>query len=274
VAQPLLRVDGLSVSYGGVRAVNSVSMDVPDGSIVGLIGPNGAGKTTFIDALTGFTRSSGEVTFNGQSLTGLSPHRRARLGLARTFQSLELFEDLTVRENLQTASADTRWWTVFADLFLPRRGSSDSDIDYAADLLQLQDVLDDFPSEMSHGKRKLVTVARALVARPKLLLLDEPAAGLASGDSIEFGRELRRLQANGMTTFLVDHDMGLVLSACDYIYVLEFGKLIAEGTPVDIRNNPRVITAYLGAHAAEQVNEVASAEAADQPGGAAAGANG
>lgn len=259
--QPLLRVDKLSVSYGGLRAVDSVSMEVPTGSIVGLIGPNGAGKTTFIDALTGFTPSSGDVIFDGESIAGLAPHKRTRRGLSRTFQSMELFEDLTVRENLQTASASRHWWSVFADLFLPARARTDDDLEYALELLQLKDVLDEQPNQMSHGQRKLVTVARALLARPKLLLLDEPAAGLSSADSVEFGRELRKLQQTGMTTFLIDHDMGLVLSACDYIYVLEFGKLIAEGTPSQIRKDPRVINAYLGAHVAEQVQDVEAAEA-------------
>ena len=260
MAQPLLRVDRLSVSYGGLRAVDSVSMEVPTGSIVGLIGPNGAGKTTFVDALTGFTPSTGDVVFDGESIAGLAAHERTRRGLSRTFQSMELFEDLTVRENLQTASGSRHWWSVFRDLFLPSRARTDDDLQYALELLQLKDVLDEQPNEMSHGQRKLVSVARALVSRPKLLLLDEPAAGLSSSDSVEFGRELRKLQQTGMTTFLIDHDMGLVLSACDYIYVLEFGKLIAEGPPSTIRTDERVINAYLGAHAAEQVQDVESAQ--------------
>jgi len=270
VDQPLLRVDKLAVSYGGLRAVDSVSMDVPTGSIVGLIGPNGAGKTTFIDALTGFTPSTGDVVFDGESISGLAPHKRTKRGLSRTFQSMELFEDLSVRENLQTASASRRWWSVFADLCVPARASTDEDLQYALELLQLTNVLDEQPNEMSHGQRKLVSVARALVTRPKLLLLDEPAAGLSSSDSVEFGRELRKLQQTGMTTFLIDHDMGLVLSVCDYIYVLEFGKLIAAGTPSQIRKDPRVINAYLGAHAEEQVHalEVAEAAPAAAPSGA------
>jgi branched-chain amino acid transport system ATP-binding protein len=265
VDQPLLRVDALSVSYGGLRAVDSVSIDVPQNSIVGLIGPNGAGKTTFIDALTGFAPSTGEIIFDGESIAGLPPHQRTRRGLSRTFQSLELFEDLTVAENLQSATGARPWYSVLGDLFLPAR-KTEADLDHVLDMLQLREVLDDHPNEMSHGMRKLVSVARALVTRPKLLLLDEPAAGLSSGDSLEFGRELRKLQANGLTTFLVDHDMGLVLSACDYIYVLEFGKLIAEGPPAQIRKDPQVINAYLGAHAAEQVRE-----GADDPGVSAPG---
>lgn len=266
--QPLLRIDALSVSYGGLKAVDAVSIEVSQGSIVGLIGPNGAGKTTFIDALTGFTPSTGDVVFDGESIASLAPHKRTKRGLSRTFQSMELFEDLTVRENLQTASSTRRWWSVLKDLFIPAGARSDDDLQHVLDLFQLKDVLDEQPNQMSHGQRKLVTVARALVARPKLLMLDEPAAGLSSADSVEFGRELRKLQQSGMTIFLVDHDMGLVLSACDYIYVLEFGKLIAEGTPSQIRKDTKVINAYLGAHAAEQVQEVHVAEDTDPAAGA------
>ena len=260
MAQPLLHVDALSVSYGGLRAVDNFSMHIDDGTIVGLIGPNGAGKTTFIDALTGFTPSTGSVDFNGAPITGLPAHKLARQGLTRTFQSLELFEDLSVRENLQTASSTPRWWSVLTDLVVPQRARSDENLAWALSILDLDDVADEMPSEMSHGRRKLVSVARALVTRPKLLLLDEPAAGLSSSESLEFGEELKKLRSAGTTIFLVDHDMGLVLSTCDYIYVLNFGKLIAEGTPTEIRKNPDVITAYLGSGAAEQIEEVEQAE--------------
>lgn len=264
VDEPLLHVDALSVSYGGLRAVDDFGMHVDRGAIVGLIGPNGAGKTTFIDALTGFTPSTGSVVFNGHSLTGMPPHQRARHGLSRTFQSLELFEDLTVRENLQTAAARHRWWSVVTDLVLPHRAVDDNNLAWVLSLLGLDDVADNLPGELSHGKRKLVSVARALVTRPKLLLLDEPAAGLSSSESLEFGNELTKLRDADTTIFLVDHDMGLVLSTCDHIYVLEFGKLIAEGNPAEIRRDPRVISAYLGAHADEQVSEVETARPGEQ----------
>jgi ABC-type branched-subunit amino acid transport system ATPase component len=191
VTPPLLQVRNLTVSYGGLRAVDGFAMKIDPGAIVGLIGPNGAGKTTFIDALTGFTPFSGDVVFDGESINRLPPHQRARRGLSRTFQSLELFEDLTVQENLRSASIRQKWWSVFADLFVPRRqGGDDENLTWAMDTMDLHDVADELPDELSHGRRKLVTVARALVMRPKMLLLDEPAAGLSSSDSLEFGRDL------------------------------------------------------------------------------------
>lgn len=264
--EPLLHVEAVSVSYGGLRAVDSFTMHVDRGAVVGLIGPNGAGKTTFIDALTGFTPSTGTVVFDGNSIDGMPPHQRAQHGLSRTFQSLELFEDLTVRENLLTASARHRWWSVVTDLLLPRRAVDDDNLTWVLDLLGLNEVSDKLPGELSHGKRKLVSVARALIARPKLLLLDEPAAGLSSSESLSFGSELTKLRDAGITIFLVDHDMGLVLSTCDHIYVLEFGSLIAEGSPAEIRRDARVISAYLGAHSDAQVDEVLAAQQDDQSG--------
>jgi branched-chain amino acid transport system ATP-binding protein len=249
----LLEVTGLSVTYGGVHANHDVDLRVEPGSFVGLIGPNGAGKTTFVDAITGFAPvASGEIRFGGEDLTRLAPHLRARRGLARTFQSLELFEDLTVHENLLVAVEEPRWFTFALDIVRPRRRpSAADDVTWALDAVGLGDLQDRVPSDLSHGQRKLVGVARGLVARPRLLLLDEPAAGLDTAESQVLGAQLRRLVEGGTTILMIDHDMGLVLNVCDDIYVLDFGKVIAHGPPGVVRSDSDVVAAYLGEKAGE-----------------------
>jgi ABC-type branched-subunit amino acid transport system ATPase component len=246
----LLQVKGLTVRYGGLSAVDDVSMEIEAGSFVGLIGPNGAGKTTFIDAVTGLTRSAGEIVFDAVRVENKPAYRRAKMGLCRTFQSLELFEELTVRENLLVTAEPARWHSSFTDLVRPRAGTDAARaVDEAMELLDLRDQADSLPDELSLGQRKLITVARGLAARPKFLLLDEPAAGLDSHESLALGDKLGDVVGSGVTILLVDHDMGLVLGVCDHIEVLEFGKLIASGTPSEIRDDQRVIHAYLGAEA-------------------------
>jgi branched-chain amino acid transport system ATP-binding protein len=242
---PMLECREVSVSYGGLLAVKPTSLHVERGQLVGLIGPNGAGKTTLIDAMTGFVRSAGAVVFGGQDLSGLRPHRRVQAGLGRTFQALELFDDLTVRENLLVAAEPTRWWSPFADAVRPsRRG--EADVAAALRAVSAEQYAEALPSELPNGVRKLIAVARSLAARPSMILLDEPAAGLDSDESQLLGTELRQLVDGGLGMLLVDHDMGLVLSVCDYLYVLDFGVVIAEGTPAAVRNDERVIRAYLG----------------------------
>ena len=243
----LLEVEGLRVAFGGVAAVDDVSFAVDEGSLVGLIGPNGAGKTTCIEALTGYLpQATGVVRFLDRDLTGLPPHRRARLGLARTFQSVELFDDLTVRDNLRAAANRRNLWQSLRDLIAPRWHDDESAIDRALDILGLTDVADTLPTELSQGQRKLAGVARALASRPRLLLLDEPAAGLDGTETLALGRRLRDVVDDGVTILLVDHDMGLVLGTCDRILVLDFGKVLASGTPEEIRRNEDVLAAYLG----------------------------
>jgi branched-chain amino acid transport system ATP-binding protein len=243
----LLDVDRLRVSFGGVVAVDDVSFAVEEGTLVGFIGPNGAGKTTCIEALTGYLpQATGRVVFDGHDVSGLPPHRRARLGLVRTFQAVELFDDLTVRDNLRAAGNRRTWWQSLGDLFAPRWHDDESAIDAALDLLGLTDVADELPTQLPQGKRKLAGVARALACRPRLLLLDEPAAGLDTNESVELGGRLRTIVDSGVTVLLVDHDMGLVLGACDHVVVLDFGRVIAEGAPEHVRANADVIAAYLG----------------------------
>jgi sulfate-transporting ATPase len=231
---PLLEIKSLTVRYGGVVAVDNVSFDVAAGQIVGLIGPNGAGKSTMMDALCGFCSCEGSVVLFGQDLEPFAPHRRATLGLARTFQLAGVSDDLTVEENVQVGQH-------MAGAHDP---AAVTKILEALDLVEMRDLL---VAMLSQGQRQLVSVARALAGQPKLLLLDEPAAGLDSKESLWLAERLRDVRASGVTILLVDHDMSLVLNLCDSIIVLDFGALIASGTPVQIRTNERVSTAYLGA---------------------------
>ena len=242
----LLKTSGMCVTFGGLRAVNEVDIEVSAGSLVGLIGPNGAGKTSFIDGVTGNVATTGRVMFDGMEIGDMPPHKRASLGLGRTWQSLELFDDLTVEENLQVAAVRQSVGGFFLDVVAPRRRRSNSAVDFALDVLEIRDLAHRMPSEISQGQRKLVSAARALAAGPTLICMDEPAAGLDTGESVELGRRLRDIVATGVGILLVDHDMGLVLDVCDYVYVIEFGRKIAEGTPSEIISDVHVVEAYLG----------------------------
>ncbi len=243
---PILEVSGLTVSHGGLVAVDDLSFQVGPGQIVGLIGPNGAGKTTCIDTLTGFTTPKrGRIMFLGRAVDELPAHARARLGLVRTFQSLELFDDLSVRENLLVSASTPTWQSTITDAFRAKP-AADRQVDAVLAQLDLTVLADRSPSALSNGQRHLVALARALVAQPNLLLLDEPAAGLDPAETDELRDLLKTLPSAGTSLLLVDHDMSLVLGVCDLIHVIDFGRLIASGTPAQIRTNPAVIAAYLG----------------------------
>jgi len=246
----VLSTSGISVSFGGVRALVDVDLDVQEGQLLGLIGPNGAGKTTYIDAITGFVRCRGSVALNGRDVSSLPPHARAQLGLVRTWQSIELFDDLSVRENLAVASYRPTVWATMKEA-VSRPVPSTSAIDEALELLGLMADSDEMPSDLSQGRRKLVGVARALAAKPRLICLDEPAAGLDTNESVELGRHLREVVDAGTPILLVDHDMGLVLGISDYVVVLEFGRVIAQGVPEAVRRDQQVVAAYLGGAASE-----------------------
>jgi branched-chain amino acid transport system ATP-binding protein len=240
-----LSVRNLCVSYGGVHALSSVDLVVRPGELVGLIGPNGAGKTTFIDAVTGFAQYDGQVELDGADLTGLPPHARARRGLARTWQSIELFDGLTVAENIAVADSPRSGWATLRETFRRPTGLS-GDIEKTLALLELEARVDTQAGDLSQGERKLVGVARALAGRPRIVCLDEPAAGLDSDESAQLGKRLRTVVEAGTGMLLIDHDMALVLEVSDTVVVLDFGKVIASGPPSVVRNDQRVIAAYLG----------------------------
>ena len=245
-APVVLDVSELTVRYGGLKAVDEATLRVREGEIVGLIGPNGAGKTTMIDALTGFIPSEGRIEFCGAELTRELPYQRARMGLTRTWQSLELFGDLSVRENVQVADERATVGSVLADFVKPARPVDLARVDSALELVGLAADADARPGDLPLGRQKLVGVARALAGSPRVMLADEPAAGLDTAESRALGQEIIDIAEGGVSILLIDHDMGLVLEVCDYIYVLDFGQIIAAGTPAEIRANEAVIDAYLG----------------------------
>ncbi len=242
-----LTVGSLEVAFGAVRAVDGVDVRVEPGEVVGVVGANGAGKTTLIDAITGFVPSTGTVALGGEDLATVSAHGRARAGLARSWQSLELIEDLSVLDNLRAASDSGRWWSVMLDLVRPRRDKPTAAMLRAIHALQLDDVLGAMPRELSTGKRKLVALARAIASEPSVLLLDEPCSGLDHHEREEVGQVVRTLvESWGMGVVLVEHDVHLVRRVSDRIVALDFGKVIAEGRPDDVLSDPNVMAAFLG----------------------------
>jgi branched-chain amino acid transport system ATP-binding protein len=250
---PTLAIEKLTVTYGGVVAVSEFDLEVPASAIVGLIGPNGAGKTSLIDAVAGFTACSGNVTLNARSIDGLPPHERSQAGLVRTFQSVELFDDLDVRANLEVATHRPQALAFWRDIVWPGAGARREVVNNALDLLGIETLADSMPRELSQGQRQLVGIARAIATSAKVLLLDEPAAGLDTVESAQLGGRLRGLLESGIAILLVDHDMGLVLSVCDLVYVINGGRRIAAGAPAAVRADPSVIEAYLGSRHSQEV---------------------
>jgi len=224
-----------------------VSLTLKPGEVVGLIGPNGAGKTTFIDAVTGFNRATGEITLDGTRIDRWGPRRRSRAGIGRSFQTLELFESLTVRENLRVASESRDLIAYLTDLVRPGKAPLAPAAIVALREFGLETDLDRRPEELPYGRRRLVAIARAVAGAPSVLLLDEPAAGLDDGETAELGRLVRRLADEwGLAVLLVEHDVALVLDVSDRVVVLDKGEQLAEGTPAEIRSNAAVVQAYLG----------------------------
>jgi ABC-type branched-subunit amino acid transport system ATPase component/ABC-type branched-subunit amino acid transport system permease subunit len=243
----VLEMRAIGVRFGGVVALDDVSLTVSPGEVVGLIGPNGAGKTTLLDAVSGFTQPQrGQVLVNGQTINRWSPVRRARAGISRSFQAVELFEEMTVAENLLVAADRQSPSRYLIDLVRPGRQPHSEIMDEVIKDFHLEDVLDRRPSELDHGAGRLVGIARAIVTEPFVVFLDEPAAGLGSAERSELSEVIRLVARRGIAVVLVEHDVPLVLSTCDRVVVLDFGRQIAAGTPDEIRHHPEVIRAYLG----------------------------
>ncbi|HNP56768.1 MAG TPA: branched-chain amino acid ABC transporter permease/ATP-binding protein [Gordonia sp. (in: high G+C Gram-positive bacteria)] len=232
-----LLLDSVGVAYGGVTAVEAVSLTVRPGTMVGLIGPNGAGKTSVIDAVSGFADYTGRVGIGATVLDGLPPHKRVGAGLSRTFQAIELYDDLSVAENVRVGLASVRGES---------SGDTVARLDEVLAMLGLRAHRDRPAADLSQGQRQLVSIARALASNPAILLLDEPAGGLDTTESARLGQRLVQVRDAGVGIVIVDHDMDLIFGACDYVYVVDFGKVIAEGTPDQVRTDPDVAAAYLG----------------------------
>lgn len=254
---PLLSIEDLTVRFGGLVALDSVSLEVRPKSIQAVIGPNGAGKSTLINVATGiYDATSGNVAFDGARIDGQSPHAISRLGIARTFQNTELFGEMSALENVVIA-ADRHLAGGFLSsaLHSPSHGRAERAIRAEArrllDLVGLAEDVDTEAAALPFGKQRRLEIARALATRPRLLLLDEPAAGLRSAEIADLNRILLDLRANlGLTILVIDHVMALVMAISDHITVLNFGRKIAEGSPQEVRSSPEVITAYLGEKAA------------------------
>ena len=248
----MLETKGLTVAFGGLVAVNQVDLSVSPGEILGMIGPNGAGKTTFFNLLTGFlTPTSGQILFRGTDIAGLPPSRIASQGICRTFQITSIFPGLTVWENLLTG---TYCWTQtrFLDTLLRSRGYAEQrrEMEKQAgeilEFLRMEGQKDARARNLSYGDQRRLEIGIALASRRKFLLLDEPAAGMNPEETQTLSQVIRQIRDRGITIFLIEHHMQLVMGICDRIVVLNYGRKLAEGTPVEISRNPQVIEAYLG----------------------------
>ena len=252
--QPLFETERLSVRFGGVAAVEDVSFQVYEGQIVSLIGPNGAGKTTSANAITGFVPASGLVQFAGQNIAGWRPERIASAGLVRTFQNAAMFASMSVADNLATgrflASKTGVWQTLLRTpgFRLEKKETSDQ-VERVLDLLRLRHRRDVIAGELPYGDQRVLGLGIALMTQPKLLLLDEPAAGLSPDEARLMGLLIRTINDQGVTVLLIEHNMSLVMSVSEHIIVLKQGKKLAEGTPRSIREHPDVVEAYLGVDA-------------------------
>ena len=249
----MLEVTSLGISFGGLRAVDEQSMKIEKGGLVGLIGPNGAGKTTVFNMLTGVYRpTDGGIRLDGQNLVGKKPHEICKLGVARTFQNIRLFSNLTVLDNVKTGLHNEITYSLAESLFhIGSYRKKERQMDERAmemlGVFGLESVADYKAANLPYGKQRKLEIARALATDPKLLLLDEPAAGMNPNETGELMETIELVRKKfGVTVLLIEHDMKLVSGICEYLYVLNFGRLLAEGTPSEVLQNPEVVTAYLG----------------------------
>lgn len=249
---PLLSVTNLGKRFGGLKAVSNVTFEVDNGQIVGIIGPNGAGKTTCFNLVSGFIPpSEGEVVFDGKNITKFSAHQSASLGMVRTFQHTSVFSELTVLENILTgqhleAKEMFKYALTNRKKYKEEEKKSKQKAMDILNLMELDHKHDHIAKNLPYGEQRKLEISIALAANPKLLLLDEPAAGMNDTESAKLVQIIKKLKNNGVSVLIVEHDMKVVMSLCDYIVVLDHGKKIAEGIPQEIRNNPKVIEVYLG----------------------------
>lgn len=248
----LLRLDSVARYFGGLAALDDVNMTVPQGKVVGLIGPNGAGKTTTINNITGLDHpTKGEIWFAGEPIHNAPPHRITRLGIARTYQNIRLFGQMTTHENLLIGQHKRGDATLVESLFmLPRHWTQERALKQRADDLldrfELREVAKVQAGNLPYGDQRRLEIARALATNPSLLLLDEPTAGMNPTETKAVGEQILKLRDEGITVLVIEHDMSLIQQVCDEVYVLNFGRMLTHGTPTEVRQDARVIEAYLG----------------------------